>query len=170
MKWLTKFRLSAARDSQRPLPPSLCDAIARSDELQRLEKDATSMERALRNCSPRASAPPPGFHHAIMRAVRGAARPAAPVHAPALRHWLPASALAVLMLIAAWSVVRQGGMSSTPSASAHDGLAPAAAALELCQQVTQRMPAEMVAPLSEEWQRLNVDFDRAQQFLLASLP
>jgi hypothetical protein len=32
------------------------------------------------------------------------------------------------------------------------------------------MPAEMVAPLSEEWQRLNVDFDRAQEFLLASLP
>jgi hypothetical protein len=32
------------------------------------------------------------------------------------------------------------------------------------------MPSQMVAPLSEEWERLNGDLDRTQEFLLASLP
>jgi hypothetical protein len=102
-----------------------------------------------------------------MRATQAGAAEAAPARELALRRWLPASALAAL---AAWCVFREGPVASTHPVSQRDGLAPAAVALELGQQVTQRMPAEMVAPLSEEWQRLNLDFDRAQEFLLASLP
>ena len=170
MKWFAKFKISTALDRGQPMSQGLRNAIGRSKELHRFEQKALLVERALRAAPPSVPEPPSGLHHGIMRAVQVGAAQASPSSEPRLRHWLPASAVAVLVLCAAWWVLRPASVSSTNSASQRNGLAPAAAALELGQQVTQRMPAEMVAPLSEEWQCLNVDFDRAQQFLLASLP
>jgi hypothetical protein len=170
MNWFAKFRISAALDSRRPLPRAMPKAIGDCDELHRFEKQVISVERALKETPPREIEPPPGLHRAIMRAVQAGTRESAPAREPALRHWRTASALATLVIFAAFWVVRQGSVFTTHSKSEREGLAPAAVALELGQQLTQRVPAEMVAPLSQEWERLNGDFDRAQQFLLASLP
>jgi hypothetical protein len=49
-------------------------------------------------------------------------------------------------------------------------LATANNALELSEQITQTMPAAVMAPLSDEWQGLNRDLQNTAQFLLASLP
>ena len=170
MKWFVKFRISAALDSGKLAPQGVRDAIGRSDELHRFEKQVISLERSLQETPPAAPEPPRGLHRAIMRAVEAGATEAAPAREPVLGRWLTASAMAALILLAVLWVFRQEPVSSTHSALQRNGLAPAAAALELGQQVTQRMPAEMVAPLSEEWQRLNQDLDRTKQFLLASLP
>jgi hypothetical protein len=170
MKWFAKFKISAALDSHKPLPRAVRNASADCDELHRFEKQVTSVERALKETPPPVAEPPPGLHRSIMRAVQAGAPESTPAREPVFGGWLPASALAALVLFTAWWAFRQGSVSSKHHASERDGLAPAAAALELGQQATQRMPAEMVAPLSEEWQRLNLDLDRAQEFLLASVP
>jgi hypothetical protein len=49
-------------------------------------------------------------------------------------------------------------------------LAPAVAALDLSEEMARTMPDAVMAPLSDEWQRLGRDLDRTTQFLLASLP
>ncbi|HWW01364.1 MAG TPA: hypothetical protein VNZ64_16830 [Candidatus Acidoferrum sp.] len=168
--WFTKFRISAVLDSRKPLSQSLRDAVARSEELQRFEKSAGALGRVLKETPPPASVPPPGLHQAIMRAVRAGAQPAAPARKAALWRRLPAPALAALVLVAVWWALGPGRDSSRRPATEREGLGRAVAVLELGERVTQRMPSQMVAPLSEEWQRLNGDFDRTQEFLLASLP
>jgi hypothetical protein len=170
MKWFAKFKISAALDSRKPLPRAVHNAMARSDELYRFEKQAVSLKRALKATPAPASEPPPGLHEDIMRAVRAGARPATQVRELVLWRWLPAPALAALVLLAVWGALRPAWDSSRRAAAERAGLGPAVAVLDLGERVAQSMPSEMVAPLSEEWERLNRDLDRTQQFLLASLP
>lgn len=170
MKWFAKFRISAALDSRKPLPPSLRNAIAQSGELQAFAKDADALGRALEAESPSVAEPPPGLHKAIMRAVEDGASTGAAAPVPLLRQWLPVSAAAALVLFAAWWALRPVSHSPMGSITQAEALKPAVAVLEFGARITPRMPSEMVAPLSEEWERLNQDLDRTQDFLLASVP
>ena len=170
MKWFAKFRISAALDSRKPLPPSLRNAIGQSSELQSFEKDTAALGRALEAAPPSAAEPPPGLHQAIMRAVRSGASSHVPAREPLLRHWLPASAAAAMMLFAAWLALRPAPDSPMGSLTQAEALKPALAVLEFGTRMTPRMSSEMVAPLAAEWERLSRDLDRTQEFLLASLP
>jgi hypothetical protein len=73
--WIAKFRISAAADSGKPLPASLREDIACTDELRRFDQTLAGMDRALRNSVPKTE-PPPGLHNSIMSAVRAASQPA----------------------------------------------------------------------------------------------
>jgi hypothetical protein len=102
-----------------------------------------------------------------MQAVRAASRPAAAQREPAVPRWLTVPAFAVVVLLVAWwalhSPVRQP---TQPTQS----LAAATTALQMGDQMVRAMPSAVVAPLSDELERLTRDLDNTAQFLLASLP
>jgi len=99
--------------------------------------------------------------------VRAANRPAAAPRQPSVLRWVPVPVFAVmLVLVAVWvlqSPVRTPVQNAQP-------LAAAASALQLGDQMVRTMPTVVVAPLSDELERLNRDLDKTAQFLLASLP
>jgi len=159
--WLAKYRISASLDARRPLPPSLRRQIETRPDLSRFSACLARLDRALA-CRPANPGPSPFLHRSIMRAVEAAGpAPAPPRLRPALR-WLPAPALAVLVLSAIW-LWRDRSPQPQPIESA-------AAVLAMGESVAQSAPSTVVAPLSDEWRRLNRDVDRTAQFLLASLP
>jgi hypothetical protein len=99
-----------------------------------------------------------------MRAVRNADNSARPEPIPVRLRWLAASALVLALCFGAWRLAnRSAGAGQTP-------LAAAGTALDLSEQVAQDMPARVVAPLADEWQRVNQDLKNTAEFLLASLP
>jgi hypothetical protein len=49
-------------------------------------------------------------------------------------------------------------------------LAVVSAAFEIGGQMSRTMPAEMIAPLSNEWAQVDCDVRGATRFVLASLP
>jgi hypothetical protein len=158
--WLAKLRISAALDSQRPRSRSLERKFSTSHELRRFVKRNAQVEQVLRRERPDYETPS-GLHSSIMTAVRKASRPAASSRVRWAR-WVPATALAMLLVAGLWWATR-----SQPSAQA---LVPVSNALAISQQMAQTMPQEVVAPLSDEWQRLTNDLDATARFLQASVP
>lgn len=122
---------------------------------------SSSVDRALAG-GPAKPQVPPSLHDSIMRAVEAAGPASAPVRPQAGLRWLLVPVLAVLLLAGVWSFLHRP--------SRPQPMARAAAALEIGEAMADTVPSVVVAPLSDEWQRINRDLDRTAQFLLASLP
>ncbi len=164
--WIAKVRISMALDADQPPSAWLRRKPSAAAELCGIEQEMLALDRALKETAPRAEAPA-SLHQSIMQAVRAANRPAAAPRQPSMLRWVPVPAFAViLVLVAVWvlqSPVRPPAQTAQP-------LAAATTALHLGNQVVRTMPTAVVAPLSDELERLNRDLDKTAQFLLASLP
>lgn len=164
--WFTSFRISAALDSGHKPSASLRMSINSSEEAQSFEQGMTALDRALRQERPKPQTPP-GLHRSIMRAVREAQRTQAAPRELAVLRWVAAPVVAALVVMAVWPALRGPGR---PPAQGRQSLAAATTALELSSQLAQTVPPAVVAPLSDELERLNRDLDNTAQFILASLP
>ena len=164
--WIARLRISAALDSDEQPSARLRRWPGASAELRAIEQDMVALDRALKETAPKAEAPV-GLHGSIMQAVRAAQRSAIPARQPNLWRWLPAPALALMVLLAAFLAMHRPARTSEQDAQS---LAAATSALHFGNQMVQTMPSVMVAPLSDELNRLNLDLDKTAQFLLASLP
>lgn len=164
--WIAKLRISMALDADQPPSAGLRRRPSASAELRGIEQEMLALDRALKETAPRAEAPD-SLHQSIMKAVRAANRPAAAPRQPSVVRWVPVPVFAVmLVLVAVWvlqSPVRTPVQNAQP-------LAAAASVLQLGDQMVRTMPTAVVAPLSDELERLNRDLDKTAQFLLASLP
>ncbi len=164
--WLAKMRISAALDSGRQPPAWLQRWVRRSRELRRFEQAMMTLDQALKQTVPKPEAPA-SLHHSIMQAVPGTSRLAATEPRLTFLHWAPLPALVLIMLLGAWWFLHRPPTQPAPSAQT---LAAAATALELGGQIPETVPPVVVAPLSDELERLHRDLDSTAQFLLASLP
>lgn len=147
---------------------SLQRRIAATEELRRFEQGAIELDRALKESLPAPSVPR-ALHSSIMHAVRhtGVPRAARPF---AVRERFAAPALAGLVLLAfCWSLYRPLHPPIAPSAQPQP-LVAASTDIELSTDLARAIPAAVLSPLSDELERLNLDLDNAEQFLLASLP
>ena len=86
---------------------------------------------------------------------------------PSLLRWATVPALAAIALLGVWWALHTP---VRPSAPDTPSLAAATSAFELSGQLARTVPAAVVAPLSGELERLNLDLANTAQFLLASLP
>jgi hypothetical protein len=164
--WLKKFRMANSLDTRRPAPAPLPDAIARDADLRRFADDLAAVDEALRQSRPDVQTPA-DLHASIMHAVRSEVEEAEPSPILPWFRWLAAPALMALVLAGVWWAVRPTGVATHEAPAT---LAAASSALELPHKIARTMPAEMLAPLSEEMARVNQDLDRTKQFLIASLP
>jgi hypothetical protein len=164
--WMAKLRISMALDSDQPPAAWMRRKPSASAELRGIEEEMVALDRGLKETAPRAEAPA-SLHQSIMQAVRAANRPVAAPRQPSVLRWVPVPVFAVLLvLVVVWvlqSPVRPPVQTAQP-------LAAATTALHLGNQVVRTMPTAVVAPLSDELDRLNRDLDKTAQFLLASLP
>jgi hypothetical protein len=161
--WLTKFRISAARDAGQPLPASLKQALHSSAELRQFEERTRALEHALTETKP-AVEPPPSLHRSIMRSVR-AAEPAAVEPGFPLLRWLAAPGLALVLALGVWAALKPPAPAPNPAP-----FAAVSTTLEMGNNMPQTLPPALVAPLSEELDRLNRDLNNTAEFLLASVP
>jgi hypothetical protein len=158
--WLAKFRISAALDAGKPMSESLRQKVTADPELERFARRAEVLGQALRN-APLVEA---SQHDSIMRAVRATARREQPRRAPALS-WLAASvAVAALTLVCLWTAFHR------PAKPARPSLDGAVMVLEMSERMPGTMPKMMMAPLSDEWARVDRDLQDTTQVLLASFP
>jgi hypothetical protein len=164
--WFTKLRISAALDAGQKPSASLRRNIDSSEQLQDVEQEIGGLDRALKQDLPEPQAPP-GLHGSIMQAVRVAKRPRAEPSGLAFLRWVTAPVVAALVLVAVWQALHGP---ARPPAQGTQSLAVATTALEMSGQLVQTMPSAVVAPLSDELERLNRDLDNTAQFILASLP
>lgn len=164
--WFGKLRISVALDAGRRPSASLRRNINRSQQLRGFEAEMTALDLALKRDPPRPQVPP-GLHHSIMRALRTANRPTATRQGLAFPRWVAAPVVAALALAAVWQMPRGP---ARPPAQGTRSLAAAATALEMSSQLAQTVPSAVVAPLSDELERLNRDLDNTAEFILASLP
>jgi hypothetical protein len=126
-------------------------------------KKNAPLDLALRSSVPDSEIPP-ALHSSIMRALQGAGPSASPARKPAIVRWLPIASVVALACAAwAWHL----GPNSAPPQSAFER---AGMALATGQEMARAVPVTALAPLTEEWQRLNQDLDNTAQFLLATLP
>jgi len=98
---------------------------------------------------------------------------AAPISAPApwyagLARFMAPSLAAATALMLLWSWHHPNPPRT--SISAPQSLSAASDALDLSSAVTHHLPANVLAPLSDELGRLNLDAEAAARFLLSSLP
>ena len=158
--WLAKFRISIALDADKPLPESLRQKIAANPELKRFARRTQSLGAVLRGVPP-SDACTARFHHARHQ-VRGGARQ--PRRAPA-SSWLAASAaVAALTAMCLWLASHR---QTPPGPRSLDG---PAMVLEMSENLPGAMPSIVMAPLSNEWARVDRDVQATTQVLLASLP
>jgi hypothetical protein len=165
--WFAKLKISAALDNGQGPAADETPKKSVSAERRGFEQDMAALDRALKQTVPKPDTPP-SLHSSIMRAVRVAERPAAETGRElTLLRWLPASVVAVLVVMVAWYVAR--GPARLPMQDAQS-LAVATTALEMGGQVAQAVPSAVVTPLSDELEKVNRDLNSTAQFLLASLP
>jgi hypothetical protein len=168
--WLTKFRISSALDADSSSSPSKRRTVANSDETRRFEETIQTLDRTLRNQPPRSEAAP-DLHATIMNAVR-ASRASTPARrSPLFVRWLPAPAFAVLALSGLWwALHRPPDVAVHTPRHDHTGLLAIGAAMEAGDNATRTLPPAVVAPLSDELGRVNLDLENTAKFLLTSLP
>lgn len=160
--WLTKFRISNALDDANAAQKQVLPRGNYSEEIRQFEETARLLDRRLKSAQP-AQTVPDGLHDSVMRAVRGASRDQERQSARTVLRWLPAPALALLIVGGVWWMLNR----SEPESQS---LATAGAALERSHQLTQQAPAAVLAPLSQEMESLNRDIRNAVEFLVASVP
>ena len=164
--WIARLRISAALDADQPPAAWVHRTPGGSAEVRGVEQEMMALDRALKESAPRTEAPT-SLHHSIMQAVRAASRPVAAQRQPPVLRWIPVPVFAGLVLLVILWVLHTPVRSPTQNAQS---LAAATSTLQLGDQMVRSMPSAMVAPLSDELDRLNRDLDRTAQFLLASLP
>ena len=158
--WLAKLRISIAMDAGKPLPESLRQKIAADPELEHFTRRTEALGRALRSV-PSAEV---GLHNSIMRSVRNAARRDETRRSP-VPSWLsPAAAVAALTLVCIWATLHR------PTPPGRESLDGALMVLEVSEQMPNTMPKMVMAPLSDEWARVDHDVQDTTQVLLASFP
>jgi hypothetical protein len=161
--WLAKFKISSALDAGQPLPSSLRRHLEQSAELRAFAQNADELDRALKRDLPVVE--PPAFLHAsIMRDIELSSRPT-PRHSHAW-HWLPAPALAAAILLAAWWGLHQPAPTPVPQPN----FAATQTSPGFNEQMARTVTSALVSPLSDEWQRLDLDLNKTIDFLSASLP
>jgi hypothetical protein len=158
--WLAKFRISAAMDTGKPLPESLRQKMSADPELEGFARQTEALGRALR----KVPAPAPSQHDAIMRAVRASAR-----NEKVARSFSP-SWLAVSTAVAALAVMFVWIGMHRPTTPGRQSLEGAAMVLEMSEHMPDTMPTMVMAPLSNEWARVDHDVRNTTQVLLASFP
>ncbi len=160
--WLTKFRTSTALDSGAPSRKRLPRAQSDRDDIRRFGESIHSLDRRLKATQPTTPVPH-SLHASVMRAVHAAAESQERKSAPWVLRWLPAPAFALLAVFGLW-------WSLSPSPQEPQPLTVATAALEQSHALTQSAPAAVLAPLAQEMEYLNRDFQNAVEFLVASVP
>jgi hypothetical protein len=156
--WLTKFRISNALDSGRPLPDSLRKKIAAEPELEQFTRRLQALPARLRK--PDIAAP--DLHNNIMRAVRTTSLPEP--RNVSLWSWLaPAAGFAALVMCI---FIPRPDLSTTADVSMDAPLA----VLDLSRNMPAALPAEMMAPLHDELTRVNHDLVNTKDILAASVP
>jgi hypothetical protein len=166
MLWLTKLRISIAMDASQQAPARLRRKISSSTELRRFEQELAELDRALKQAPPKPEAPAL-LHRSIMLAVRAGNRPVAVAREPGLMHWAPLPVLVAIVLLGIWWVLQRP---LQPTTQDTQSLVHATAALEMGNQMSRTVPSAVIAPLSNELERLGQDLDNTTRFLLASLP
>jgi hypothetical protein len=164
--WFAKARLSAALDAGQQPSAGLRRRLNGSPELRGFEQEMLALDRALKQTAPKPEAPV-SLHRSIMQAVQAANCPADAQRESATLHWARVPGLAVIIALALCWVLH--GPMRQPAQTAQS-LAAATTALEMGGQLARAVPTAVVAPLSDELERLNRDLDNTAQFLLASLP
>jgi len=138
-----------------------------SGNLRDFDHELAALDRALKRTVPTPHAPP-SLHGSIMRAVRSAHRPAAdPRNEWAFLRWLPVPVAVVITLAA---ILHQAREPVRPPAKSTQPLAVATTALQVGGEMARAVPSAVVAPLTDELQKLNQDLNNTAEFLLASLP
>jgi hypothetical protein len=161
----TKFCISNALDSGKTLSPKLQRKIESDAELRAFAESVSRLDRGL--TPPETAELPPFSHQAIMRAVKSAQADSEPEGVTPFRlKWLPVAGCAVLLLAGVWWFARRAPSPAPELASVES----APAAIGAGDPVAQDLTATVVAPLSEEWHRLSLDWDKTAEFLLANLP
>ena len=163
--WLVKWQISAALDAGRPPWRWLRHWAGRHQDLRTIEPELISLDRALRESVPQSPAPE-ALHQSIMRAVRASKRPPVSCRVAPSRWWLWAPGLAVV-LVGAWLV---SPWAMRPPASSAPAMESAVGVFVAGQQIAAAAPQAVVAPLSDELDRLKSDLQNTAQFLLASVP
>jgi len=168
--WLAKYRISNALDDRKPLPPSVEQAVAQSEELRRFTETTTRLDQALKNSRPGLEAPV-SLHAAIMQAVQ-AAKPEPAFGWQKLRpRLIPTTAITLLVLL---GVFGAGHFHHPPTAVPQPAESPtfavAGSVLETSGALVRAVPRAALSPLNEEIRRLNRDLDGTKKFILASLP
>jgi hypothetical protein len=170
MKIIAKFKISNAMDKRRPLSDSTQAAIEASSELRAFAQETRALDKALRSPPyPRADA---ALHHSIMRAVRATALEPAPRRVSSGLWLAPAAALVALAAIGLWLA---GPRASQPTpkmafALGQSPLATVSAAFDFGGRMSQQMPSEMIAPLSNEWAQVDGDLRGATKAIVDSMP
>jgi hypothetical protein len=144
--WLAKLKIRAALDS----------------DMARREVSMDSLDRRLKMTQP-AEPVPATLHTSIMREVCAAASAQRRNAVSGLWRWLPVPALGVLAIVVFWWALN-------PPHHEPQSLTVATAALTQSQAITQTAPGAVLAPLSQEMEYLNRDFQSALEFLAASVP
>lgn len=181
--WLLKWRIALAHDERRALPPDLAQAVKSKAELHRFAARTEALGRELKETRPTVT-PPPTLHAAIMRRVQAEQLGAGEGQGEEAlgligrisgtrywlgARWLPATALATVLLIALLGILFFRAPRAD-SAAAVSPLAVADAELETGGDWVRSVPAAALLPLAQENARLRLDWTNAQAFLLASLP
>ena len=164
--WLTRFRISAARDEGKPLPESLRQKINCNADLREFEENTDNLEHALRTTRPEENTSP-FFTGSIMRAVKESGRPAEKGHSwiAVLRMCGAFGTALIALAFAMWLTGTRPTRPATP-----DVLASTSSALQLGDTVTHTLPLATVTPLNDELSRLNLDLTNTARFLLANVP
>ena len=160
--WLAKFKISSALDDNNPGRKRLNGLEVASEEIRRFDHAARSLDRRLESGPPEQPLPP-DLHASVMRAVRHAAGKSERQFAPVIVRWLPAPALALLVVAGVWWGLNRTAEQPQP-------LTTAGAALTRSHELTRQAPAAVLAPLSKEMESLHRDFRKAVEFLVASVP
>jgi hypothetical protein len=164
--WISKFRISSGYDEE-SLPKRLATSKELSEDVRQFGESSGRLDRALRNTQGLIQTPD-SLHGSIMRAVRvGGVHPADGV---SFALGPQAAAAAVLVLALIFLALAPSHRQSAVTKILTPPLSLPVAALELGEQVTQAAPETVLSPLTQEWQRLNLDLDKTGQFLLSSLP
>jgi hypothetical protein len=160
--WLSKFRISCALDETGLERGTASLGDREREGLRHYRASVEELDWRLRTARP-ADSVPVGLHHSIMRSVRRVAGGGGRRPSPVRLRWLPAPALALLIVGGVWWALNRPEDGS-------QSLVTAAAALEQGRQLTHQAPSAALAPLSQELENLNRDFRKAVEVLIASVP
>jgi len=158
---LARFRISNALDDANPARKQV-SRRSRSEEARQFEETSRLLDCRLKSVQP-VQTVPDGLHESVMNAVRSASRTQEQQFAPKMLRWLPAPALALLIVGWIWWAFNREEQEP-------QSLTTAGAVLEQSYELTRQAPAAVLAPLSNEMESLNRDFRNAVDFLVASVP
>lgn len=166
--WFWKFRISVALDERRPVASLLRSRIGQCPELQQFEKDTARLSSRLG--PPPSTATPLALHESIMRRVRAAQVSSSEMANSGSKKWVPISAGASILVLAAGLFLALNHRHGDNSQVAGKVSLNSPFGLMSAGSLDSAASTPAVAPLTQEWQYLKVDFDNTANFLAASLP